>query len=162
MSIIYKKWTDVFSMGNDNSSFSARSWSSAWPAHISQDSAYPHCDVFHWKDVPAPLACKLCLSAGMERGGVRRMLSRFLQDKYHAKWDPSENPKAWLFWKRWVVRDGLKWLVLEGYLSCAIPVKQEEHLGFDGRPFFCCEKTHACDQKNVHLGVKNATTYSNI
>ena len=58
----------------------------------SLDSAYPHCDVFHWKDAPAPLACKLCLSAGMERGGLRRMLRQFLQDKYHAKWDPSENP----------------------------------------------------------------------
>ena len=61
----------------------------------SLDSVYLHCDVFHWKDAPAPLACKLCLSAGMERGGVRRMLRRFLQDKYHAKWDPSENPQAW-------------------------------------------------------------------
>jgi len=60
----------------------------------SLDSPYPDCDVFHWKDAPAPLACKFCLS-NMERGGVRRMLSRFLQDKYHAKWDPSENPQAW-------------------------------------------------------------------
>ena len=40
----------------------------------SLDSVYLHCDVFHWKDAPAPLACKLCLSAGMERGGVRRRL----------------------------------------------------------------------------------------
>eukprot|EP00434_Breviolum_minutum_P004293 symbB.v1.2.003786.t2/scaffold214.1/size264264/8 len=46
----------------------------------SLDSAYPHCDVFHWKDAPAPLACKLCLSAGMERGGLRRMHIRHSHD----------------------------------------------------------------------------------
>lgn len=60
-----------------------------------QETSKVDCIVFHWKDAPAPLACKLCLDALRAGKDLQKMLARFLKDKYHASYDPAETPKAW-------------------------------------------------------------------
>lgn len=60
-----------------------------------QDTSKVDCVVFHWKDAPGPLACKLCLDARKAGKDLTSMLARFLKEKYHAHYDPAETPEAW-------------------------------------------------------------------
>ena len=79
------------------------------------------------------------------------MLSRFLQNKYHATWDPSENPQAWRGWCNLflnggvvVALDKLNELVLGcnkqrwGHVSCATLVQERENWSFDALNTFSC------------------------